>query len=99
MDRREISWTTRAIKEKLQIFDYWYLRNKSPRYSRRLNDIFKITLDLLASQPEIGKVFNKHREIYFIVLKSYRIYYVFNEKQLIVLSVWDTRRNPSKFDI
>src|SRR5690606_7251879 len=99
MERREIKWTLRARVERDEILDFWYLKNKSILYSEKLNTLFWTTISLIAEHPEAGKTLNKERAIYYILVKSYRIYYHFTAKEFTVLSIWDTRRNPEKIKI
>ena len=97
MEQREIKWTPRAVQERNLILDYWYFRNKSLTYSVKLNTLFSASISLMARQPEAGKLFNREKSIYFILVKSYRIYFHFSEETFVVLSIWDTRRNPVDF--
>lgn len=97
MGKRKIKWTERAVRERNRILDYWYFRNKSIVYSKKLNVLFISTIDLIASQPEAGKIFHRELKICFVLVKSYRIYYLIHAEELIILSIWDTRRNPSEF--
>ena len=55
MERREIKWTLRAIVERDEILDYWYLKNKSITYSDKLYVLFLATISLIAKYPEAGK--------------------------------------------
>jgi toxin YoeB len=54
MDKR-ITWTENALREKVAILKYWKERNKSNRYSEKLNHLFKNTLKTLQKHPSLGK--------------------------------------------
>lgn len=90
---RQITWTLKAQHDRLQIFSYWNNRNKSNRYSRKLNDLIKITLKLIAKYPGIGKP-TDIKGIRVKVLKDYLIIYEVNPNEIIILTIWDCRQNP-----
>jgi toxin YoeB len=90
---RQITWTLKAQLDRLQIFSYWNNRNKSNRYSKKLNDLIKITLKLIAKYPGIGKS-TDIKNIRVKVLKDYLIIYEVNPNEIIILTIWDCRQNP-----
>ncbi len=61
MDGLNISWTQTAVKQRDHIFDYWNNRNKSNSYSKKLNVAIRERVELLRSQPDIGKETNLRR--------------------------------------
>lgn len=40
MAKRKIVWTKKANFERQEILSYWYNRNKSIRFSKKLNGLF-----------------------------------------------------------
>lgn len=52
---RRIVWSATARNNKQDILDYWFHRNKSKKYPRKLNELFNKTVLLIASNPNIGK--------------------------------------------
>ena len=48
---KQIIWSLRAQKDKKEIFKYWSQRNKSNRYSKKLNQLFKDAIQLLREHP------------------------------------------------
>ncbi|WP_238531758.1 type II toxin-antitoxin system RelE/ParE family toxin [Nitritalea halalkaliphila] len=79
--------------------EFWYLRNQSVSYSLKLERLFNKSLDLLAIHPEIGILFSQKPLIHFKTIRGYRLYYVFDEKTITLLTIWDTRRNPDKLKL
>lgn len=58
--------------------------------------LFK-TVDLIADFPEIGQSVEKHKQIRGLVLiKQVSLFYRFDEKQVVVLNLFDNRRKPKK---
>lgn len=52
---KQIIWSRLAHLDRFQILEYWINRNKSNTYSKRLNQIFEDTADLISKHPKIGK--------------------------------------------
>jgi len=98
MEEREVRWTAIALKQKLDIYEFWFERNQSLAYSEKLESIFDKTISLIKKHPFLGIKFD-NRPIYFINTLSYRIYYIFNDSTIYILQIWDTRRNPLGFEV
>jgi plasmid stabilization system protein ParE len=98
MARRSITWTKTAIFEKKEILEYWINRNKSKTYSLKPNQLFIAELKTLSLNPEIGKK-TKHENSRARIIRDYLLFYEILENELVVLSIWDSRRNPDKFKI
>jgi toxin YoeB len=92
---RQIIWTERAQKERKEIFTFWSTHNKSPFYSRKLNELIKESLKLICRHPFIGKPTNKEN-VRVKILKAYLIIYEITPKEIVVLSIWDSRQNPEE---
>lgn len=99
MAQREIEWTSRALSDRTNILDYWYERTGSVDYSVKLQELFSATTRLFAKMPEAGREFDQVRTIRFVIINHYRIYYTYTDQKFVVLSIWDTRRNPKSFNI
>ena len=90
---RQIIWTKRAQKERIDILKFWIEHNKSRTFSRRLNDLFKDSLKLISRYTFIGKPSNREG-VRVKVLKNYLVIYQITLTEIIVLSIWDNRQNP-----
>ena len=90
---RQIIWTERAQKERIEIFSFWNNRNKSVIYSKKLNELTKESLVLICKYPLIGKLTNKEN-VKVKVLREYLIIYEITINEIVVLSIWDCRQNP-----
>jgi plasmid stabilization system protein ParE len=93
---KQIIWSKRAQSDRKAILEYWILRNKSNKYSRRLNQIFEDSADLISKYPKIGR----RTEIPEIRVKIVRDYYMtFLEKEttIEILTIWDCRQEPGRF--
>ena len=91
-----IIWSVRAQKDRIEIFKYWNERNKSNLYSKKLNELFKEAVELIANYPEIGKP-TDDKIARIKIVRDYLIIYEIDEKdQLLILSIWDSRQDPEK---
>jgi toxin YoeB len=90
---RRITWTARAQNDRRKILEYWNNRNKSNLYSRKLNELIRQSLVLIAKYPQIGRRTDKNN-VRLKVLKEYLIIYEAMPKEILVLTIWDCRQNP-----
>ena len=99
MAKRRIVWTKSAHLERIKILNYWYNKTKSKAYSKKLNKLFSETNKLLWTHPEIGSI-SKDNSIRITIVRDYLIFYEFTRTELIIFSVWDTRRDQkdTEFD-
>ena len=92
MAKRKIIWTKTANLERKEILEYWILRNKSKRFSVRLNYLILQTLEVLRENPTIGRLTNVNN-VRVKLIREYLLMYEFTDAELIILSIWDARRN------
>ena len=94
---KQIIWSIRAQKDKKEIFKYWSQRNKSNRYSKKLNQLFKEAILLLREHPYIGRP-TDDALVRIKIVKEYLLIYEVTETSINILSVWDGRQHPSKLE-
>ena len=78
-----------------------YLEPRSRRAARGLlRRLFRAT-DVLAEMPHLGTVadLGMEREYRQHVVEHYKIFYYIEREQLVIVRLWDTRQDPSKFFI
>ena len=95
---RQIIWTQRAQNERKEIFKYWNNNNGSNFYSKKLNELIKQSLSIICKYPYIGRA-TEINHVRIKVLKEYLIIYEITDNEIIVLSLWDGRRNPEDLDL
>jgi addiction module RelE/StbE family toxin len=94
---KQIIWSLRAQNDKKEIFKYWAQRNKSTRYSKKLNQLFKEAILLLREHPYIGRP-TDDAPIRIKIVKEYLLIYEVTETSINILSIWDGCQHPSKLD-
>ena len=92
---KRIIWSQSASEDKINIFTYWNKRNKSKEYSIKLNKMFNAAINLLYIHSNIGKQ-TDFRDIRYLIVRHYNIYYRELEDCFRILAVWDARQDPSK---
>jgi plasmid stabilization system protein ParE len=96
--KREVVITPRAKIEIQNVFDYleskWNEKTKK-QFSTKINTI----INLIIENPELFPFSNVNIKIRkAVVSKQSTLFYYFNSKHIIVLSVFDTRQNPTKIN-
>jgi hypothetical protein len=95
MKKLSIFWTANAIRQRNIVLDYWNERNKSTVYSEKL--ILKINhrINLLKTNPHLGKRTN-FLNTRILSLGHYGILYREIKGQIIITGFWDNRQDPGK---
>lgn len=95
MDERTIIWTNASLQDAKTIFVYYNKRNHSDTYSRKLYKEMKSLIGRVAQLPALGRM-TELKNIRYIVMKEYLLFYQINNENIAVLRIWDSRQNPSK---
>ena len=95
---RGIVWSKRAEKLFFDILEFYYVRNKSKTYSRKLNSEIKQLIKILAKHPFLGRKTEKNN-IRVLIKGNYKIFYEIEPEEIVILLVWDTRQNPENFKL
>jgi len=90
---KRIIWSKIAIKSRDEILEYWSQRNRSRRYSIKLSKVFQRAINNLQGFSSLGKKTNRVNTRECIVI-NYSIFYEVTKKEIIILLIWDNRRNP-----
>ena len=92
---KQVVWSLRAQNDRKKILNYWRLRNKSNTYSKKLNQLFKNSIQIIKDFPQIGKSTDDPNTRIKIV-KDYLLFYEETETQILILTIWDSRQDPDK---
>jgi plasmid stabilization system protein ParE len=90
---RKVVWSQRAQTDRIEILGYWNDRNRSVSYARKLIALFVIAISQLASYPEVGKPTDLEG-VRIKRVRDYLIFYEASNEEILVLTIWDRRRNP-----
>ena len=95
---KQIIWSIGAKEEKKQILKYWLNRNKSTDYTKKLNILLKLAVSSLA-EISMPRKKTDYGNSYLKILKDYLILFEEDDTTIYILSIWDTRQDPSKLRI
>lgn len=90
---KSIVWSVISKSNIEQIKQFYDRRNKNSDYSKKLLRVFKDAAVVIEKQPQIGMNTDLEGIKGFIVL-NYIIFYEELSSHILVLMVWDCRRDP-----
>lgn len=93
MVKYKVEWSIEARLDLFDILEFYYQRNGNAIYSRKLNSKINKSLKLAIKNPLLG-LQTDIGSVRAIVTGDYQIVYEIIEKVLLVVMVWDCRRNP-----
>ena len=89
-------WTSEAERQWAEILRFYTKRNGSPTYSRRLQKEMKNVIRGLCVNPERGQK-TLVPSVRWRLVEKFIVYYTVEIDRILVLSVWDARRDPEGF--
>ena len=98
MAKRKIVWTQKANEERKEILAYWIERNQSKIYIIKLNNLIREILQLTALYPTAGRK-TTFENVRVKIIRDYLLFYEVNKSTLVVLTIWDERRNDKTLNI
>lgn len=93
MAKREIIWSLRAKNDRIKILEFWIENNKSSFYSRKLNNLFKEAAKFISEYPTVGKL-TEDKKSRIKIVRDYLIIYEVQKSAIVILTIFDSRRNP-----
>jgi plasmid stabilization system protein ParE len=93
MAERKIIWSSRAKIDLFEILDYYYKRNGTKTYSRKINSKIRKSIKLLKKYPFIGF----RTDIQFVrnlITGHFCIFYEVGDESIDIITIWDSRQNP-----
>jgi plasmid stabilization system protein ParE len=93
MVKRKIIWSPKAKSDLLQILDFFFKRNGTKSYSKKLNSSIRKSVRLLERYSEIGINTDIHN-VRNLIEGDYSIFYQIKSDTVEIISIWDNRQNP-----
>ena len=94
----QIVWTEKANIERRHILEFWAENNKSKVYSVKLNKLFIATIRTLSKMPDIGRK-TEFENVRVKIVRDFLIFYEITKKEILILSVWDGRRDKKNLKL
>lgn len=95
MVKYKISWSVEARLDLIDILKFYIERNLSNTYSIKLNAKINKRIKALIRNPFLGKP-TEYESVRALVTADYEIIYEIIKQDIIVVMIWDCRRNPEK---
>ena len=94
MAERRIEWSAEARNDLFRILKFYRNRNESNKYSIKLNNKISNTLLTLSNNPNMG-LNTRFKAVKTFNTGDYQIIYEIYEQLILVILIWDCRRNPN----
>jgi len=98
MAERKVIWSSRAKIDLQEILDFFYSRNGTKTYSKKLNVTFRKSVRLLARHSDIGNP-TDIQNVRCLIEGDYSIFYKLESNTIEILTIWDSRQNPDHLSI
>ena len=92
---QRIVWSKEAQDDFLATLGYYAERNGSKTYSEKLARQIQEVIERLREHPLLGRPTNDE-EVRILRQGNYQIYYELKNDEIVILVVWDMRRNPEE---
>jgi plasmid stabilization system protein ParE len=93
MVKYKIVWSIEARLDLIDILDFYIKRNKSNIYSIKLNAKINKSIKLLSKNPFLGLP-TDFDSVRAIITGDYQIIYEVFDQIILIVMIWDCRRNP-----
>ena len=93
MVKRKINWSHRAKLDLLEILDFYYKRNGTKTFSKKLNTKIRASIRLLEKHNDLG-VQSDIQNIKNLIEGDYSIFYEIDATAIEIIAIWDNRQNP-----
>jgi len=93
MVRFKVEWSLEARLDFIDILEFYVKRNGSSAYSRKLYATINKIIRLLSNNPYLGKKTDEP-SIRALVTGDYQILYEITDKMILIVMIWDCRRDP-----
>jgi len=87
-------WTSTAKEARKDILEYWFRHNGSKEYSGKLSKLIKKKIELISALNYLGKP-TDFEDVRVSLVSHFSIFYKVTEEQIIIVGLWDNRRNPN----
>lgn len=94
MVKYKIKWSVQARLDLIEILEFYLERNGNVSYSRKLNSIIKKSTSQISNNPHIG-IQTDYDSVRAFVTLDYQIIYKIIDNVILIVMVWDCRKNPN----
>jgi plasmid stabilization system protein ParE len=93
MVKYKVEWSIEARLDLLDILDFYFQRNGNASYSRKINTRINKSIKLITKKPSLG-LLTDIESVRALVTGNYQIIYEIIGTTILIIMVWDCRRDP-----
>lgn len=93
MAKYKVRWSSEARLDLIDILQFYNERNGNNRYSRSLYSRLIKSIRLISKNPYLG-VKTEIKTIRALVTGNYHIIYEISGSEIVIVIIWDCRRDP-----
>ncbi|MBF9255138.1 type II toxin-antitoxin system RelE/ParE family toxin [Pontibacter sp. 172403-2] len=97
MAKKRIVWSKEARLDFKATLEFYNERNGSSTYSRKLADEIVNIIEKLQINNFLGSK-TSEPQVRVLVKGTFSIFYELKEEEILILVIWDTRRNPDELE-
>jgi toxin YoeB len=98
MAKRKVVWSARAKYDLLDLLEFYYQRNGTMTYSRKLNSSLRKSIKRLEKNTELGFK-TDIKNVRNIIEGDYSIFYELKFNLIKILTIWDNRQDPDELTL
>jgi plasmid stabilization system protein ParE len=95
MVKFKIEWSVEARLDLLEILEYYINRNKSTIFSIKLNSKINKSIKFISKNPYLG-IQTDFNLVRTLISGEYQIIYEIVDQVILIIMVWDMKRNPEE---
>lgn len=93
MAKYKVKWSIEARLDLVDILEFYFERNGNSVYSKKLNAIIKHGISQISKNTYIG-IQTDFDFVRALITLDYQIIYEIIDDVILVVMIWDCRRNP-----
>lgn len=93
MANLKIEWSQSAKSDLINILEFYIERNGSAIYSKKLNSKINRSIRYISRNPIIGTQ-TDFKSVRALITGDYQIIYEIFDQLVLIIMVWDCRRDP-----
>jgi|SRR3989304_1681647 len=93
MAKFKIDWSIEARLDLIDILEFYIKRNGTSTYSIKLNAKINKSIKLLSKNPYLGTK-TDYDSVRALITGDYQIIYEIFEQLILIIMIWDCRRDP-----
>lgn len=95
MAKLKVEWSVQAKTDLLDVLAFYVQRNGSATYSKKLNAKINKSINYIAKNPKLG-IQTDYKSVRSLMTDEYQIIYEIFDQLILIVMVWDCRRNPDE---